>query len=75
MKKNTLLLLPLISFLICCNSGKKADINPVVQEEKTITVDDRFQKISSITLSELSTVFVFASGDELYILEKWKVQE
>jgi hypothetical protein len=66
MKKNNLLLLLLI-VLICCDTGKKTDINPVVREEKTTPVDVRFQKVSSVALPELSTAFIFASDDELYV--------
>jgi hypothetical protein len=67
MRKNALLLLILIGFLICCKNGEKSEIKPDVQEEKTTPVDVLFQKVSSIDLPDLLYPFILATDDELYV--------
>ncbi|MCX6580094.1 MAG: hypothetical protein NT166_07910 [Candidatus Aminicenantes bacterium] len=67
MRKNTLLLLILFSFLICCKTGEKSEIKPDVREEKTVPVDVLFQKVSSIDLPDLLYPFILATDDEFYV--------
>lgn len=67
MKKNTLLLLMLISFLICCKTGEKPEIKPDVREEKTTPVNVVFQQVSRLDLPDLVYPYILATDDELYV--------
>ncbi|MCU0288068.1 MAG: hypothetical protein MUF15_16945 [Acidobacteria bacterium] len=67
MKKNTLLLLILISFLICCKTNKKPEIKPDILAEKTSPVNVVFQQVSRLDLPDLVYPYILATDDELYI--------